>query len=216
MDVPALMALFNSFGFETDDEMTDQAKLDALNETYWDTLSREDWPFLQSSVVLTFDGTTSVPTNDPGDINSVATVVRTDNGISLEPWRRDDFYESFASTLTLSNVPQLYFFEGGQIKLYPVPRSTDTVLVKYQKVAPALTAVSAETSILLPKRYHRSVLGLGTLSRLAVMQDDLEMEQRYGALYEKAITLMTDDLLTEQTQRPGFIHANDPDNWDYS
>lgn len=216
MNVATIMDIFVSYGFETDDEMTDDRKLEALNETYWEVLAREAWPFLQSSVTLAFDGSTMAPNNDPGDINSVITAVRTDNGLFLEPWRMDDFYETYAGSLTTAGSPLLYFFEGGNLRVYPVPSSTDAVLIKYMKVAPELTALSVEGDILLPKRYHRSVLVMGTLSKLAVMQDDLEMGQGYGNLFEVAVTRMTDDLLTEQSQRTEFIHINDPDNWDYS
>jgi len=216
MDVATIMDIFVSYGFETDDEMTDDRKLEALNETYWEVLAREAWPFLQRTVTLTWDGTSMAPTNDPGDINVVLTAVRTDTGQALEPWRMDDFYEQYAANLTLAASPALYFFEGGAFRAYPVPAATDTVLVKYQRVAPELTAVSLEADILLPKRYHRSVLALGTLAKLAVMQDDLDMAQGYQNIFDRNVAYMTGDLLAEQAQRPQFIHVNDPDNWDYS
>lgn len=215
MDVTTMFDIFTAFGFESDDEMTDTQKLEALNSVYHDVLARENWPFLQASVSLTFDGTGMTPTNDPGDINAVLLAVRND-GWQLDPWRLDDFYQTYASQLTTVNQPFIYFFEAGQIKCFPVPNSTDTVLVKYQRVAPDLDLTTASGQILLPSRYHRSVLVMGTLAQLALMQDDTEMMAAYQGAAERAILNMTDDLLREQFDRTDFIHVNDPDNWDYS
>jgi hypothetical protein len=216
MDVPTMLSVFDAYGFETDDEMTDARKVEALNETYWDAASRESWPFLETSVTLTFDGTSGVPTNDPGDIGMVMTALRTSDGWVLEPARSDDFYENYGSNLTLVQSPFLYYFEGNATKFYPVPSSSDTVLVKYIKVPTELTATSIESAIVFPKRYHRSVLVMGTLARLAVMQDDIDLANGYERLYEKALALMIEDVFKQQSQRPDFIHAADSDNWDYS
>jgi proline racemase len=128
----------------------------------------------------------------------------------------DDFYEYYASDLTKAGSPLLYYFESGQFKAYPIPSASDSVLVKYVKVPTELIATSVESAINWPKRYHRSVLGIGTLSRLAVMQDDAELGASYERLYEKALATMVDDVFHQQSQRPDFIHVNDPDNWDYS
>jgi len=88
--------------------------------------------------------------------------------------------------------------------------------VKYIQIPAELTLTSIEADIKFPKRYHRSVIVMGTLSRLAVMQDDAELGASYERLYEKALATMVDDVFHQQSQRPDFIHVNDPDNWDYS
>lgn len=216
MDVAELMTLFVSYGFETDDEMTDQAKLDALNEVYWDASAREPWPFLAKTATLAFSGSSGVPTNDPGDMNVVTAAIRTNGGWRLEPWRTDDFYQTYGSQLALAQSPVLYFFEGNQFTVYPAPSSSETVTVKYQQTPAELTAVSVEANIVIPKRFHRSVLGIGTLSKLALMQDDVDMANAYERMYEKALAFMVNDVMKQQSDRTDFIHVNDPDNWDYS
>jgi hypothetical protein len=216
MDVPTMLDIFDSYGFETDDEMTEDRKMEALNETYWDACDRNDWDFLKSSVSLSFDGTSGTPTNDPGDIGKVMTVQRLPDGITLEPWRMDDFYEQFGSSITTQSSPLLYFFEADQIKVYPIPSASETVRVKYISIADELLPTSLESDIRFPKRYHRSVLVIGTLAKLAVMQDDHELGQSFERLYEKALAGMIESVLKKQSQRPEFIHVNDPDNWDYS
>ncbi len=215
MDVPTMLDIFESYGFETDDELTEERKVEALNETYWDACDRNDWTFLESSATLTFDGTGGTPSNDPGDIGQVMTATRSAGGV-LEPWRLDDFHETWHTQLSQQASPLLYYFEGDQLKVYPIPSASETVTVKYLSIADELTATSIEADIRFPKRYHRSVLVMGTLSKLAVMQDDTDLGQAYERLYEKALAGMVDSVLKQQSQRPDFIHVNDPDNWDYS
>jgi hypothetical protein len=215
MDVATMFDIFVSYGFETDDELTEDRKLEALNETYWDACERNDWTFLESSVTLTFAGGSATPSNDPGDIAQVITASRTTGG-ALEPWRADDFYEYYGSQLTQAGSPLIYYFEANQLKCYPVPGASDAVLLKYISVADELTLTSSEADIRFPKRYHRSVLVMGTLSKLAVMQDDTDLGASYERLYEKALSLMTTANMKNQSQRTEFIHINDPDNWDYS
>jgi hypothetical protein len=216
MDVATMMDIFVSYGFESDDEMTDDRKLEALNETYWDACGRETWPFLVKTMALTFGGSSGVPTNDPADINQVMQVYRTADGVKLEPWRADDFYDEFASQLTRQQSPLLYFFEGDQLTVYPRPSASETVTVKYLQTPAELTELSVEADIAVPKRFHRSVLVVGTLSKLAVMQDDVDMGNAYERLYEKALAFMIGDVMQQQSDRTDFIHVNDPDNWDYS
>lgn len=216
MDVPTMLDIFLSYGFDTDDELTEDRKVEALNETYWDATSREEWPFLEGSVALTFAGGSGTPNNDPGDIGQVLTANRVSDGEMTQPWRMDDFYEYYGSQLTTSGSPLLYYFENDQIKVYPIPTTADSILVKYIKVPAELTATSVESDIRFPKRYHRSVLVIGTLSRLAVMQDDTDLGASFERLYEKALALMVSNVFKQQSQRTDFIHVNDPDNWDYS
>ena len=215
MDVPTLLDNFVSYGYETDDELTDARKLEAINEAYWDICSREAWPFLESSVTLTFDGTVNTPTNDPGDIGVVTSAVGA-NGRILEPWRRDDFLENFGGVLAQTGAPGLFYFEAGLIKVWPVPSSGNTATIQYIKVPKALLANDAEVSILIPPRWHRAVLLKGALIELAILQDDPDTAAIYKAEFEEGIARMTDDLFPQQSMRPDFIHVSDPDNYDYS
>ena len=65
MDVATMFNVFESYGFETDDEMTDDRKMEALNETYWDAASRNEWPFLMKSATLSFAGGQEPPPMTP-------------------------------------------------------------------------------------------------------------------------------------------------------
>lgn len=215
MDVPTILDNFVSYGFETDDELTDDRKLEAINEAYWDACSREAWPFLETTVSVTYAGDgVDVSGNAPDDIGSVTTVVRNDGAI-MTPWRREDFLENFGNVLTQSGSPGLFYIEAGIIKVWPIPTSADSITVQYQRVPPALTLVSPEADIVIPARWHRKVILMGALVELALLQDDPDTAQVYKSQYEEGIERMAADLFPQQTMRPDFIHVNDPDNYNY-
>jgi len=215
VDVPTILDVIEAHGFDsTDDVITDDRKVEALNEAYWDICSRDPWPFLERSIDLTFDGTTGIPTNWPSDVKAPTKVMRDSDGARMEPFRLDDFLDRYGDNLTLQASPILYYREAGQLAVYPIPSASETVTMKYVRVPAALTATSLETDIVLPARFHRGALVNGALYRLYLMQDDTELSAGFERLYEKAISLMRDDLWREQYERPQFIHVNDPDNWD--
>jgi hypothetical protein len=214
VDVATFFDNFVSYGYETDDELTDDRKLEALNEAYWDVCSRASWPFLEASATITYDGDDNVGAQ-PSDIGTVTTVVRSDGAI-LEPWRRDDFLENYGSVLTQTGLPGLYYMEAQQLKVWPIPPANASITVQYLKFPAALQEIDAEGTILIPARYHRGVLLKGALVELAILQDDPDTAQVYKAEFEEAIARMANDLLVPQVQRPAFIHVNDQDNYDFS
>ncbi len=216
MDVQTMFDIFTAYGFESDDVLTDTRKLEALNETYWDASGREMWPFLEATASYTFAGGSATPVTPVTDISTVEAIYRTTDGKRLEPWRRDDFFQTYAANLTQAGSPSLYYFEAAALKFYPVPNASDAVVVKYTRVPPALQQTTLEAAVVFPPKFHRSVLVMGTLSRLALAQDDVDMSNAYERLYEKALAFMVADQLDQQSDRTDFIHVNDPDNWDYS
>lgn len=217
MDVPTLLDLFVSYGFETDDEMTDARKLEALNETYWDACSREGWPFLEMKEGFAVDGAGLITPASGTEVASVQAVWFSTSGRVLRPIRLDDLNQSNPTWASLSDNPVYYYFIRDHIYVAPIPAADpgDGQITYLQKPA-ELAALGTEADIIIPKQYHRSVLAMGTLSRLAMMQDDPDMAAAYERLYEKALVQMASDLLVRQTDQPDYIHVNDPDNWDYS
>jgi hypothetical protein len=218
MDVTTMMDVFVSYGFETDDEMTDDRKIEALNETYWDVCGREDWPFLEAYENFTIDPTTGAITLPSGnDLGAVQAIWFSTSGRVLSPKRFDDLNQDSPQWRATPGTPVFYYFLADDLFVAPIPTADPgDGYITYLRVPAELTSTSVTANILLPKRYHRSVLVVGTLAKLAVMQDDVDMGNAYERLYEKAIALMQDDLFKQQTDRPDYIHVNDPDNWDYS
>lgn len=217
MDVATLMDLFVSYGFETDDELTDALKLDALNDTYWDAASRESWPFLEVKDGITIAADGLVAPEAGAEVGQVQALWFTTSGKVLRPIRLDDLNQRFPQWPNTPGDPFYYYFLAESIYVAPVPGADPgDGMIAFVRKPEALTAESPETDILIPKQYHRSVLGIGTLMRLALAQDDPDMAAAYERLYEKALVQMAADLLQRQTDQPDYIHVNDPDNWDYS
>lgn len=218
MDVPTMMDIFVSYGYETDDEMTDQRKLEALNETYWEICSREDWPFLEVKDTLTV-GTDGLLTATGGaEIGSVSAIWDNVSTRVLQPIRLDDLFQRQPDWASTPGDPLFYYFVGDSLYLAPVPSNTSSLSmnIQFQRIPAELTALSTEGDILIPKRYHRNVLVIGTLSKLAIMQDDPDTASNFERLFEKALQLMVGDIFNRQTDRPDFIHVYDVDNYDYS
>ena len=226
MDVPTLLDFTTAYGFETDDELTDDRKVEAINEAYNDICTREAWPFLEgrdsnASIVSATGGVLTLSNTDT--IRTVKAIyVGTSGGAvrrTLEPQLLEDIFDSAAidaSILDTQGDPQWYYFLDETIYCAPPPAADVTgVNVFYLKSVNTLTATSAEAEILIPPRWHRSVLGIGTLMRLAMMQDDVDMANAYERVYEKALAYMVDAVFDRQNQRTQYIHVNDPDNWDY-
>lgn len=218
MDVATIMDALVSYGFETDDELTDDRKLEALNEVYWDACSREAWPFLEawSGVTIAADGL--LQTNPVEEVASVQAIWFNNSGRVLQPIRLDDLNQRWPTWASDGNKdPVYYYFLADNIYVAPVPASDPgDGNIAFCKIPPELTALSLEADIVLPKRFHRSVLVIGTLAKLAMLQDDPEMGQQYDALYERQLAKMVDDVFKQQTDRPEYIHVNDWDNYDYS
>lgn len=215
-----MMEIFVSYGFETDDEMTDERKLEALNETYWDACSREAWPFLEVQDTLVIDPSSGLMTPTGGKaVGSVQAIWFSTNPRTLAPIRLDDLNQQFPNwrTANAGDNPFYYYFVSDQLYVAPIPSSAPTDgNIAFLQTPAELTAVSAESDIIIPKRFHRSVLAVGTLSRLALMQDDVDMSNAYERLYEKALALMVGEVFNRQSDRPDYIHVHDQDNWDYS
>lgn len=140
---------------------------------------------------------------------------------TLEPADLKDIFDAAGSgdstILDSTGTPMWYYFLAEQLYAAPIPATDVTgVNVFYLKSINTLDANSAEAAILIPARWHRSVLVMGTLMRLAMMQDDVDMANAYERVYENALARMVDVSFTRQSQRTEYIHVNDPDNWDYS
>jgi len=213
VDVAAILSDLDDHGF---DDTSDERKLAVLNETYHDVCDREPWRFLETSVDLTFDGTSGIPTNweaDAGDFRTLLAIFRKADGTKIEHIRYDDFVAGYASNLTYSGSPLLYYFQGEQLHVYPIPSATDVVTMQYIRQPTELTTTSTEGQILLPPRYHRGVLVNGALYKLYMMEDDPELSNQFERLYEKTVTNMVSSWVI-QLDRSDYIHHVDPDDVD--
>lgn len=212
MDVPALISALGDHGFS---DIGTTRQVAVLQDAIWDIESREPWPFLETSINLDFDGTSSVPSNFPTDFRAALRLSDLSLQRRIRPIRLDDFEDNAATDYTMAGDPLFYYFQGGQLNVWPVPAAaTARAKLRYLKVSAAITDTSAETAILIPKRHHNAVL-YGALWQLYDMTDDAELAQRYQGHFEQRIASMSADVWKQQYDQPEYVHVIDPDDWDY-
>ena len=210
MDASQVIDELNDHGFE---DTTSTRKVAILNDTVADVCSREHWPFLEKELVLTFDGSSAVPSNFPADFSKLVglTDPSTGNRIKWERWEVLRAY--FANALDASGTPEYYYFVKNQLKTYPTPGSGQTLDLSYICWHPEVLEATVEADILIPARHHR-VLVVGTLYKLYAMEDDPELSAVFKDEYERRIGMMREDLMRVQYDRPDRIFALDDDPFD--
>lgn len=178
MDVSRMLTVIGNVGFSDVDSTT---LVEKINDAYHDVCSLEPWPFLEKSVNLTFDGTTSVPTNSPSDLRAVIKLVDTASGVTLLPIRIEEHLDRHVSNLTLQANPIFYYFIGSQLNVYPVPSSdttTNNLQLIYVAAEPDLTSGTLSAQILLPSFAHRIIVDQ-VLSALYLDEDDEAQSDYY-------------------------------------
>lgn len=190
-----------------------------INDTLWDITYREKWPFREKNVIFTFDGISDVPTNWPTDFSQAVWVYDTDLGDAIWPERIETIRDRYANALTntaVNNVVFAYYFVNKTMHFFPIPPADNTGRYQMDYIAqqPTLTAASLEADILLPPAFHRAIVA-GTLYKLAMLYDDVDIAPIYQAEYENKLVQMREELLRRQYQRPDQIYVTDEsDEWD--
>lgn len=191
-----------------------ERKVEKLQAAVWDIESRKPWPFLETSTLLNYAGASDTASNAPTDLRQVLRARDLTNGRRLAAVRLDDADDMIGTELTLEGDPQFYYFEGGQLKVWPLPPvATGRIKLRYIRRSAAITDSSPESAFLIPAHHHEAPL-FGALYRLYDMEDDVELGSRFQSLYEKRISEMDGDLFKQQYDQPDYIHMFDPDDWD--
>ena len=209
MDVSAMFTVINNHGFDDTDT---PEKMEVINDAVWDIESREPWPFLEKTIALNTSGASSVPTNMPADFKRVLWLYDIANGVTLWPERLSTVRDRFGNVMTTVASPQMYYFIGNQLNLYPIPpASTGGYQLDYFAQQTVLNSASLEANILIPARHHRTIV-LGALWRLYNLEDDPEQGQLFQTDYENRIQQMKQDLFRRQEQRADNIFVIDEDD----
>lgn len=211
-DVSALISELDDHGFG---DTPTTRKVGVINDTIADVCSREPWPFLEKELTLTFNGSTSVPSNTPADFSKAVGLHDPSTGAAVSWERWEVIRKRYANQLTTLGLgaPINYYFVGGQLKVYPIPASSQTLDLDYVCFHPTVAQGSLETSILIPARHSR-VIVLGSLYKLYSMEDDPELSAVFSAEYEHRISIMREDLIRVQYDTPDRIFVQDPDDYD--
>ncbi len=206
--VDELVTIIEEAGFEDTSTVN---KIFWLNEAYADVLGREPWPFLEKAVTFTWDGSDSTPTNVPADFKAVDAIVDTEYPRELFHKRWKDIQRLFGDDITDSNDPLYYYFLAGAISFWPVPLAGNTtVKMTYLADWTELAAGGAETTILIPPKFHH-VLVPGTLKSLYLQDDDPELSVAAEQRFEKKLYDMRADLWKRDYSRAETIEEVDPE-----
>lgn len=212
MDVAALTALLDEYGFA---DASSGLKLQAIQATIWEIEGLKPWPFLETFIALNFSGSSGTATNLPSNFRYALRLKDLSTGARILPVREEDAEDAIGLDYTESGDPSFYYFEGGQLKVWPLPpSSTGRVRLKYGRWSAPIIATSPEADILIPKYYHEAIL-YGTLLRLLDSEDDPELSVRFQGHYESQLERMATTLFQLQFDRPDHIQVTDPDDWSF-
>lgn len=210
MDVSEMITDLGDHGFT---DSSTNTKLRVLQDTIWEIEGLRPWPFLETSINLTFDGSSGLATNFPANFRSALMLKDAGSGVRLDPLDQSDLEDIVGTQLTRVGAPVYYYSEGERLKLWPVPPSGTTVRMRYIRFSDEIAQGTLEDAILIPKRHHR-VIVLGALIRLYDMEDDPELAARFQQHYESRLERMVEDLFRKQFDRPEYVRVTDPDSWD--
>jgi hypothetical protein len=212
MDVSEILSELGENGF-TDTGLT--TKVAKIQAAIWEIEGHKPWPFLEKSIDLSFAGSSGVASNLPTDVRATIRLKDLVTGTRLMPLRLDDFEDAVGLNHSLAGNPTLYYFEGGQLKVWPLPAaSTGRVKMRYVRWSAEITESSVESDILIPKQFHGSVIVPLALSKLYLQEDDAELSLAYKGLADEALVKMEAALFPQQFDRPDFVHVLDPDDYD--
>lgn len=211
-----MYAELDLFGF--DDFETTQ-KLMLLNEAYFDIVTREPWPFLESVITVTVPSGESKITNNANvtvsasqitDLNSVLSLIDISQDIVISPERADVIEKNYRLG-DFSGDPQYYYFVGEDLYLYPA--STGSTYRLYYTRTP-VAATSTSDTFLIPSRHH-SIIVYGALVKAFLVNDDPQAAT-YQNLFESRYQQMRNDLWMNQYDRPERVHVlTDSYDWSY-
>ena len=187
----------------------------ALNAAIRAITVRRDWPFLEKVWTLAFDGTNPYSTTDISDLRAVKRILDTTTGARVRFMRTDDMEDAHGSELLVKGTPQLYYFEGTQLRIWQVPSSTQTLRLRGTRRHPLVSASSSlESDILIPSMAHEAIV-LRTLIRLYMLEDDVEMAAAFKPLFDELMVELEQALQELQMDEAEYVHVIDDDNWDY-
>ncbi len=210
MDVSDMILEFTDHGFA---DVTSTRAVAMINDAYWDVCAREPWPFLVTTVRLTFSGTSYEPVSPITDLRAVVATKVENNGSPLMYLRTDSFEEAYGDNTIVQGTPAAFTIDGQKaMHFYPAPDSSTVVRVTYLKRPAALTSGSLSATIAIPLEFHRSVLVNGALFKMYAMEDDTATSPAFETFYERGLQNMMEHCFKDDYSRPEIIHPVDLDD----
>jgi len=160
-------------------------------------------PIWQTSADRTLSSGTRLYTNLPTDFDKMNSITYPAGDIKLSFLSPEEF-DVFQPSATEGGNPTIYTIRGygadAGIEYYPVPGSSLTVHLDYQKGPPTFSAGSGQTISAVPAKYTDLLVMYGVrqgLRRKGMFAESREVNLEYETLKQKMVT----DLM-EQTTEP--------------
>jgi hypothetical protein len=131
------------------------------------------------------------------------------------PVLEEEFEDQVGTNYTQPGSPELYYFVGDQLNVWPVPRAGAALKLVGSRWSDPISDASLESDILIPRYFHRGLIVNGALQRLYAMEDDTELAPVFQAYQGAAMDLATEALFTKQYDRRDRVRVIDPDSWDW-
>ena len=163
---------------------------DFLNETYFEMLHRlKVNRLIKSATITTSNGTSAYSLAADAEINGLLadSVLENSGQVHL---REVDYTYPLAQGTTATGKPEVFYRQGNQLKLYPIPDAAYTLQYSYL-AKPVKLSVNADTTA-LPVEWE-SVLVLGTQARL---------EKFLGEPADESYLLYRDGLVQLRSRAP--------------
>ena len=223
------------YGFE---DFEDSQKLRLLNETYFDIVTREPWPFLEQLVEFrvssgttqfttgstfkvrtdnnTLDNTLTNPSLVPYteySMNSVLSFIDVSNDVVMMP-ERADVVEKNYRIVSDTSTPSKYYFIGDDLYVYPAVSGDTTYRLYFLKLPVEATSSTNTTAWFIPSRHHSIVL-YGALVKAFLVNDDPQAAV-FQNLFEQRYQQMRADVWMNNYDRSDRIHVlSDSYDWSY-
>lgn len=215
MDVTSMISELDDHGFA---DVSSTRKIAVLQDTIWQLEGIKPWPFLVAAWTLTFDGVNPYPSNWATLTPAFRASLRLRDlttGRRLAAVRPEEADDRMGTQSTLVGTPQLYYFEGTQLNVWPIPPAGATMKLRGTRWSDPISDATTEADILIPKYFHRGLIINGALQRLYAMEDDTELAPVFQSYQSAAMDLATEVLFKQQYDRADHIKVTDPDSWDY-
>ncbi len=213
MDGDGMIDELEDHGF---DDATEERQLSKINTAYWDICAREPWPFLEKTVVLSFDDDTGAPTVSdewPTDFRAAVVLVTTAGsspGTKLKQMRYDDWLIAYGTDTTVG-VPLVYYFIGNTCHFFPQPETTTQITMMYLQQPAAIAAASAEADIVIPAAFHQVIVD-GALFKMYAMEDDTDIAPTFETYFERGIQNLHEYCWRKSYDGNDIVHATDADD----
>jgi hypothetical protein len=215
MNVSDMISDLDDHGFA---DVSSTRKVAILQDTIWQIEGIKPWPFLVATWSLTFDGVNAAPSNWATLTPAFRATMRLrdmSNGRKLAPVRGEEADDRMGLQTAQGGDPQIYYFEGSNMKVWPIPPSGRTMNLRGTRWSDPISTSTLENQLLIPKYFHRGLIVNGALQRLYAMEDDTELAPVFQNYQSAAMDLATEVLFKQQYDRMDHVKVTDSDSWDY-